>query len=333
MTSPPSKSSASTPWFIQTGLTLTSSTAEYKGQTWLSKRESSTALTSPSMTPPFRTPDVEPRGEYGFPAETSRPHAPAPGRSRRASRSRGVSRRDLTMTPAAAAEKLIRDYSSGEKNSRSASRGSSVVMFVEARSQEREPKYPSIGDVPGGSRPDWADEETRKEAEREQREKELMGENLEQGVDWKALDEEDEGVFEYGDADGELDETRNSHLGKSDEQELREQVRSKGFGIGKWVDGWVDALLKVGEDQEDGGDAGLVHAENPPVEEKQATPGTKSISLDLRKENREPESVESSEHAPSCPRDSPKDSAPQNAETMWEDVKWLGNLVWDTATS
>lgn len=337
MTSPPNKSSASTPWFIQTGLTLTSSTAEFKGQTWLSKRESSTTLTSPSMTPPFRTPDAEPRGEYGFPTSMSRPHTPAPGRSRRASRSRGVSRRDLAMTPAAAAEKLICDHNSGGKNSWSASRRGSAVVFTEARSREREVKHPSVGDVPGGSRPDWADEGTKREAEREQRERDLVGENSEQGVDWRALDEEDEGVFEYGDVDGELNDTEKDHLGKSEEQHLREQVRSKGFGIGKWVDGWVDALLKVGEDQEEeGGDLGLEQRKKSPSREEQDGPDAKGRSTDLRKENERLESIGSSnvpEQAHRRPGDSPKDNAPQNPETMWEDVKWLGNLVWDTAIS
>lgn len=83
-------------WLVQTGLTLTESSRENKGQSWLSKRDSSTSLASPqystvnlaSITTSTHDPDHRPRS-----GRTT------PNRSRPSSRSRR-SKRALAMTPA-----------------------------------------------------------------------------------------------------------------------------------------------------------------------------------------------------------------------------------------
>ncbi|RVX71613.1 hypothetical protein B0A52_03797 [Exophiala mesophila] len=77
-------SASSSSWLIQTGLALTESSRETKGQSWLSKRDSSTSLASP----------IEERRP---PRSASRA---TPSVSRRNSNRRNGSRRSLAMTPA-----------------------------------------------------------------------------------------------------------------------------------------------------------------------------------------------------------------------------------------
>jgi hypothetical protein len=73
-------------WLVQTGLILTESSRENKGQSWLSKRDSSTSLAGPSaVTSPL---------EESFSPVSGRA---TPNRSRGPSRSRR-SKRDLLMT-------------------------------------------------------------------------------------------------------------------------------------------------------------------------------------------------------------------------------------------
>lgn len=324
----PIGSATSTPWFVQTGLTLTSSTAESKGQTWLSKRESSTALTSPSMTPPFRTPIDEPR-EYGFPASvstshttaSSRPYTPAT-RSRRASRSR-VSRRDLAMTPAAAAEKLV-----GDSHRKSRSGSSSNVSFVDGKPERKA----GLGDVPGGTRPDWADEETKKEALRDEMDREMETGGL--GTDRDLFDHEED-VFEYVTVDGGLGEENDNGF-SGEEQELQKQLGSNAFGIGKWVDGWVDALLQVGDDYEEGDVVGIDGERASPTRETDMLEG-RSKRADRQEGGGDGTYVKQADaddgDRAEAKGDSPRETAPLNPATIWEDVRWLGRLVWDTATS
>lgn len=235
------------------------------------------------------------------------------------------------MTPAAAAEKLISD-----SLQRSKSAGSSVV-FMDGQTEQHK-KVPCLGDVPGGSRPDWADEKTKREAAREEREREL----IESSVDWQGVeeaDDEDEGVFEYAVVDGELvgEAEDRLGLGKSEEQELQKQVRHSAFGIGKWVDGWVDALLQIGDDHDDEVDRSVNAS---PLREKSQAENEGERGPRSQGNAGEQGNVESvvqrrgEEQQVQSPGDgSPRESAPKDPASVWEDVRWLGRVVWDTAIS
>ncbi|RJE27106.1 hypothetical protein PHISCL_00573 [Aspergillus sclerotialis] len=86
-------------WMLRTGIALASSTREEKGQSWLQKRQSSTSLVSEGdeygFDPPYHH-------THSWTGGKSRSGASTPALSRRASRSRGGSRRNsragLAMT-------------------------------------------------------------------------------------------------------------------------------------------------------------------------------------------------------------------------------------------
>lgn len=79
-------------WLVQTGLALTESSRENKGQSWLGKRDSSTSLVGLSVPPSVAVSPVEERERWH-----SRSGRATPGGSRGTSRTRR-SRRDLAMT-------------------------------------------------------------------------------------------------------------------------------------------------------------------------------------------------------------------------------------------
>ncbi|RMD44735.1 hypothetical protein DV735_g415, partial [Chaetothyriales sp. CBS 134920] len=91
----------SSDWIVQAGLTLTASSRENKGQSWIVQRDSSTSLASLHITVDEPVRDRQPRSVPG-PAFSSRPvsrQGSRPG-SRASSRTRR-SRRDLAMTSVA----------------------------------------------------------------------------------------------------------------------------------------------------------------------------------------------------------------------------------------
>ena len=207
------------------------------------------------------------------------------------------------MTPAAAAASIIHDSKS--------KKGSQVTATSDENKQRRD--GPQANDVPGGARPEWVDEATQAEA-REDRNREMI-EEMDRaellGEDWDP-DLDDTGVFEYDDTADSPDGLR-----RGDEIELRRQVKTRGFFVGRWFDEAIDSLLRF----EDGLD------ENPSVKEKQqvldkSEEGDKcqGTSKDTSKH------IEISEPAHS-------DDVPHQPSSTWEDVRWFGRVLWDTATS
>ena len=134
--------------------------------------------------------------------------------------------------------------------------------------------------------PDWADPHTQAEiaaeTERELAD-ELVVEREEDEDRYGAL--EFEGHFEQVELD----------FDDQDEKDVQEAVR-QGFGVGKWVDGWVDALLKI---------------ENEPDVEAQPKAGS-SVAV-------KPEPVVATDESIEAPPEKPK--------SAWDDVRWFGNLV------
>ncbi|KAJ5963562.1 uncharacterized protein N7479_003438 [Penicillium vulpinum] len=217
---PKSKSDAE--WMLRTGIALATSTREEKGQSWLSKRESSTSLTPLDETSTNRH---HHRTRSGLTSRVSRSGASTPGGasalSRRNSRSRTGSRRgsrvDLTMT---------------------------ALPAVPSTSATSEKAYVSSGTDTGtvspevrGRRPlvpDFVDARIRAEmASLEHRERGLN----EGSVYWDgAGSDEDETSSEYSCSS---DET----LDNFDEADLQELTRERGFGLGSWVDRLVEWTL------------------------------------------------------------------------------------------
>ncbi|KAL9115415.1 MAG: hypothetical protein Q9227_000736 [Pyrenula ochraceoflavens] len=307
-------SSSSTPWLVQTGLALTDSSRESKGQSWIAKRESSTGLHSPAISSPLRTPneDFQPSNYFTGPeglrtSRTSGRNTPAGGRSRRGSLSRNRGRRDLIMTPAAAAASIVQD---------SKSRSGSRTTLAEKEGRNR--PIATYSDVPGGAHPEWADEATQAEA-REERNRQMI-EEMDRaellGEDWDP-DMDDEAVFEYKDvADGP------GGIVPEDEKQLRRQLKTQGFFVGRWLDEAIDSLLRL--EEEDDGD-----------------PGGPSSPSDEKKQHMEQPEVAGEKDSASEPASGEVESlevatlqdTPQEAVSAWEDIRWFGRLLWDTATS
>ena len=134
--------------------------------------------------------------------------------------------------------------------------------------------------------PDWADPQTRAEiaaeTERELAD-ELTMEHLDDEDHYGALDFE--GHFEQLELD----------FDSQDEKDVQEAVR-QGFGVGKWMDGWVDALLKI-------------EAE-PDIEAQPKAEASVAIKSEA--------SVAGSDDTI---------EAPPVSQNVWHDLKWLGGLV------
>lgn len=196
-------------WLLQTGMALTEGSRESKGQSWLAKRASSTSLHSPAG-------DEYPNFEF----RQARSGHTTPPRSRRGSRDRRKSRRDLAMTPAALA-------------------GSSAPGQVVL--DELRPSLTISTAAPAHDyatiEPDWADSQTQAE----------IAADLEMEL---AEELENEELYSHDpDRYEELDFTRQGI--EDEEKEIQKVVRARGFGFGKWVDGIVDVFLKMDDADED----------------------------------------------------------------------------------
>ena len=186
-------------WLLQTGIALTEGSRESKGQSWLAKRASSTSLHSGS--------DEYPNYEYG---QATAPKRTTPPRSRRASRERRKSRRDLLMTPTPVL---------------TTSRQELGTAF--ASPDEVEPGVAPSTD-PAPMQPDWADSQTQAE----------IAASLEREFS-QELDDDGLGLV--------LDDDGNHHdydLG-NEEREIQAAVHARGFRLGRWMDGLVDVFLQI----------------------------------------------------------------------------------------
>ncbi|KAJ5373366.1 hypothetical protein N7517_005372 [Penicillium concentricum] len=221
---PKSKSDAE--WMLRAGIALASSTREEKGQSWLSKRESSTSLTPFDETPTNRH---HHRTKSGASWRASRSGASTPGGggalSRRASRSRAGSRRgsrvDLSMTALPATSSTS---TTAEKVCTGS--GTNTGTVTRTASPEARGRSPLV--------PDFVDAHLRAEmASLEHREHELD----EDSVYWDGTgSDEDETSSEYSCSS---DETPDEF----DEADLQQLTRERGFGLGSWIDRLVEWTL------------------------------------------------------------------------------------------
>jgi Protein of unknown function (DUF3984) len=194
-------------WLLQTGMALTEGSRESKGQSWIAKRASSTSLLLPSG-------DDYTTVEY----TQSRSGRDTPTRSRRSSRDRRKSRRELAMTPADLRASFI-----------------SETAGVYSRSELH--PTPASTYALAAIEPDWADSQTQAE----------IAADLEMDL----AEELEDGEL-YSDDDDGFDGLDSGEQGiADDEREIEQAVRARGFRIGKWVDGVIDVFLKMDEADED----------------------------------------------------------------------------------
>ncbi|KAJ6103920.1 hypothetical protein N7486_004142 [Penicillium sp. IBT 16267x] len=215
---------------LRAGIAIASTTREEKGQSWLSKRESSTSLVSetpfddPALPPHHRHQD---RTRSGPSSRKARSGASTPAAySRRSSRSRGTSRQGsragLTMTTIPPLSSSV----SGKIHSPS----TTGAVTPETRGRGGE----------AGLVPDFVDERIRAEME-----------SLQQGNQERDHDHDQE---PFNDGLGELwdgeeddfdseDEFSDEMHEEFDEADLQRLTRERGFGLGSWIDRLVEWTL------------------------------------------------------------------------------------------
>ncbi|KAJ5614314.1 hypothetical protein N7528_007968 [Penicillium herquei] len=206
-------------WVLRAGIALASSTREEKGQSWLSKRESSTSLVSEM---PFEDSSVPHhrhhyRTKSGASSRKSRSGASTPGTWSRAHSRRG-SRAGLTMT----ALPPLSSASSASLGRIPSPRTSTATGTI---SPEIRGRGSGVGLVP-----DFVDEKIRAEMasiQEQERDRDRMFFNEGEGED---VDSEDE-YFS--------DETHEDF----DEADLQRLTRERGFGLGRWIDQLVEWTL------------------------------------------------------------------------------------------
>jgi hypothetical protein len=177
----------------------------------------------------------------------------------------------------------------------------------------------------GYSGPDWADSQTQAEIAAE-----LEGEMAAELEPAELYDEDDqdrewwrEDQYEAVDFDGHWDEDE-----RQDEADVQRAVREGGFGVGRWVDGVVDALLRLDDNEEEPDlEVGLPPASQPVLENDQLDGRLGPQAEGQTKEKPPPD--ESAGHV----SDDAIEPAPAHPKSVWEDVAWFSRLVFRTARS
>ncbi|KAJ5281549.1 hypothetical protein N7478_006921 [Penicillium angulare] len=202
-------------WMLRAGIALASSTREEKGQSWLSKRESSTNLVSEIPSEDNNAPHHRhhQRTKSGASSRKSRSGASTPAWSR--ANSRRGSRVGLSMTTIPP----VSSSAAGRIHSPSAT----GVVTPEVRGR-------SSGSGTGLV-PDFVDEKIRAEMESLQ---ERDREGLAVGGEGAWDEEESESEYDYF-----SDETQEEF----DEADLQLLTRERGFGLGGWIDRLVEWTL------------------------------------------------------------------------------------------
>lgn len=114
---------------------------------------------------------------------------------------------------------------------------------------------------------------------------------------------------------------------KEEEAEVQRAVREGGFRLGKWVDGVVDALLRLDDEEERDLEVGIPPAAEPVV---RSDPLDGKLDTQTEEQTEEkPPPDESSGHV----ADDAMEPAPANPTSIWEDVAWFSRLVFRTARS
>lgn len=207
---------------LRAGIALASSTREEKGQSWLSKRESSTNLVSAADSSTLDDAHRHHKRTKSGTSRRSRSGASTPAAlSRQGSRSRGGSRRGsragLTMTSMPA-------MTPGRSST-----GVSGTVSPEVWSRGR-----SSG---SGIEPDFVDERIRAE----------MASLRGRGDYENDEKEDDENVYwdgeGYSDDGSEYDYSSDGTVDEFDEADLQRLTRERGFGLGSWIDRLVEWTL------------------------------------------------------------------------------------------
>lgn len=206
-------------WLVQTGLSLTESSRETKGQSWLSKRDSSTSL---AATPSDYFTINDRTREGRTPRSGRNTPATAAARSRVSSRNASRTRlMDLRMTTSGATSPVTERDRSGMKSA-------SFVTAAELELDDQIEEEDEDLDI----QPNWADAKTQAELAAQLQEE--LGEDFDDDGDpYGMLNFE-----EQGSDDGDSD---------ADEEEVRRAMSR--YRLGGWMglDGAIDALLRVEE--------------------------------------------------------------------------------------
>ncbi|KAL4984767.1 hypothetical protein BDW68DRAFT_180346 [Aspergillus falconensis] len=194
-------------WMLRAGAALASTAREEKGQSWLSKRESSTSLVSEAgkyevdaISQALRT-GISRRSKSGR-------STPAAAHSRSRAASRRNSRPDLSMTGL--------EMSTSSPTSKRSS--------VHIASAPRTPSHVASEDAQSSTSllPDFIDEHVRDE----------IRDTIQQHVD---------GGYDSATSYDSWDSEQNEE--EIDEHELRRLTRERGFGLGSWIDRLVEWTL------------------------------------------------------------------------------------------
>ncbi|CAI7628540.1 unnamed protein product [Penicillium pancosmium] len=243
-------------WMLRAGIALASSTREEKGQSWLSKRESSTSLVTEI---PIDNEPTHHRHHWRTKSGSSRKSRPGSGAStpggmtlsRRSSRSRGTSRRGsragLTMTSLPLATTTTTTSASTSSmvavgNAGAVAQGKS---FSPAGAITPEVRGRSSTERSGsGLEADFVDERIRAEmASLQRRDGSGDGNGDDYYGDGFEGDGEDWDGEEYGDEGSEYDYSTDETPDEFDEADLQRLTRERGFGLGGWIDRLVEWTL------------------------------------------------------------------------------------------
>ncbi|KAJ5763824.1 hypothetical protein N7533_002505 [Penicillium manginii] len=248
-------------WMLRAGIALASSTREEKGQSWLSKRESSTSLVAEI---PIDNESAHHRHHRRTKSGSSRKSRPGSGAStpaggmslsRRSSRNRGMSRRGsragltmtsmpLTATTTTTTASTSSMVAAGPAGAVALGKMSSPAGAITPETRGRS----SAEQSRSGLEADFVDERIRAEMASLQRQgldrDESGGGN---GDDYYGEgfegDEEYWDGDEYGDDGSEYDYSTDETPDEFDEADLQRLTRERGFGLGGWIDRLVEWTL------------------------------------------------------------------------------------------
>ena len=176
------------------------------------------------------------------------------------------------------------------------------------------------------SGPDWVDSQTQAEiaaeleadlaAELEPAE--LYDEDGHEEEEWWREDR-------YGavDFDGHWDEDE-----RQDEADLKRTVREGGFRVGRWVDGVVDAFLKLDDNEEEPD----LEVGTLPLSEG-VSHGQEVLAASVGPDQGEEQPKSSTDESAGHISDNAMEPAPAHPASVWEDVAWFSRLVLRTARS
>jgi len=177
----------------------------------------------------------------------------------------------------------------------------------------------------GYSGPDWVDGQTQAEIAAELEAD--MAAEMEPAELYEEDGQEDEWWREdrYGavDFDGQWDDDD-----RQDEADVKRAVREGGFTIGRWVDGVVDAFLRLDDNEEDRDLEVGLPARSETVLKGEELEARSIPQIDGQTEEKPPPD-DSSGHV----SDDAIEPAPVHPASVWEDVAWFGRLVFRTARS